>query len=664
MLDYLAIPCIVTTGAFQIVEVNETARKVFGANLLDARLAHRPKLLTHLIVSDLSAFYYWVESDDPHKTAFLIELQTEKGVQKFQVNHSQHTVDSEPRFFFSFSTVTYEMETGLQSEMYRNAFERSNKSLYVTDANGRILLVNPSFTHFFGLDLTSVKGKKDDILYYREDQLTHRNAIERLIHDVDRITERMHCVTSYKDLGPVICNVNIVMAGEGESRTFMHFIEDISHQVATEESMHSAAYQDPLTKLPNRHSFNVRFHEWFTEAQRTGDSLNVFFIDLDRFKFVNDEYGHEYGDLLLIHVAERLKKSCKERDFVARLAGDEFVVLVQDNQTRSNLEVIAQRILFELSKPFELNEIVYSCTCCIGIAQYPNDAMSQSDLLHAADSAMYLAKGSGRNDYAFYNYEMQKEVTHHDHRMKEIEHAIENNLIRLYFQPIHDLKTGEVVSFEALPRYIDESGEVHSDEYFMPYIENDPLIYKLGVGHIRVLKQFVSMLKHHGVQLPMHINLSSYQLKDKSIVAELEKLATFSPEIVRLLRLEVIETMLENSDKVARNLDHLNSLGYRLSLDDFGTGHSSIYSLKKVKFETVKIDRVFTQDIDVAGDQGAEYLNAVIALVRNLNKTIICNGVDNQKQASYLLEQGCQYGQGAFFSEPLSKSQVLRYLNA
>ncbi|WP_338086341.1 putative bifunctional diguanylate cyclase/phosphodiesterase [Marinomonas algarum] len=344
--------------------------------------------------------------------------------------------------------------------------------------------------------------------------------------------------------------------------------------------MQDAAFKDPLTGIDNRLSFNHKLNDLFIEAQRQGEQLSIFFIDLDKFKFVNDQYGHDYGDALLIEVAKTLKSSTHDQHFVARLGGDEFVILIQNNNPKYHLESIAKRILSGFSRPFLLKDLNYKCSCSIGIAQYPDDAMTQTDLLNAADNAMYMAKNSGRNDFAFYNDEEQKIIKLNDSQFYKIEKTIEDDEMHLHFQPIHNMVTGEVHSFEALARYQDQDGVLHHAEDFISIIENNPIIHKLGVDQIKEIRRHLKVLKYHGVQLPISINLSSYQVKSTAIIEQLELVAKKSPDLIRLLKIEVTETMLFENDAIAvKNLNYISKLGFSLILDDFGTGHSSIYSL-------------------------------------------------------------------------------------
>lgn len=664
MFDYLPIPCLSTDSTFQIIGSNAVAKQVFGRYIESDEFSGSFKTITRLIVSGLSDFFTWVGSADSYREPLILEIQCANNTQNFTISHSQHEVDGRLSFLFAFSPITHNIDTSFEVDLYRSAFERSNQSIYLSDSDNKILSINPSFTHFFGLSLSEVKGKNDGFLYYDQSKSIHLEALNKLIYEVDQVEDRMSCISAFEGKSPIICSVNIVMIDDGEgTHKFLHFIEDITQQVSAEDNMKEVAFKDPLTGLSNRYSFNMKFKALFLEAQRLGEQLTLFFIDLDKFKFINDEYGHEYGDLLLIHVAERLKKSCKGYDFIARLGGDEFVILIQNDKSKVSLELIAKRILFELSKPFLLKDVNYHCTCSIGIAQYPDDAMSKKDLLHAADSAMYMAKHSGRNDFSFYNHEVQKITNLHDQRIKEIEDAVVNDSIQLYFQPIHDMVTGEVLAFEALSRYLDDQGECHLPSYFLPYIEEDPLIYKLGVNQIREIKRYLKILKHHGVQLPISMNLSSYQIKSDLIINQLEMVAKTSPDIIRLLKIEVTETMLfENNNIAIKNLNRLTVLGYSLLLDDFGTGHSSIYSLKKIDFEAVKIDKVFVNEINSTNEKEGSFLNAIIAMMKNLNIKIICEGVENQQQKDYLLQRGCKVGQGFYYSEALPRNKILKYL--
>lgn len=664
MLDYLAIPCLLTDESLSIISVNNKAVEVFGRSLEPDAFHHTPRLITRLITSDLAAFFRWVELDNEQKSSMILEIKELNTTQKYLVNHSRHYVDEKITFFFTFSPVSQKADSNSKAELYQQAFEYSNQSIYLTDENNTILFVNPSFTHFFGLSHAQAKGKKDHFLYHNEGQEIHRNAIETLLNEVDQIEKRMPCVTSFNADLPIMCNVNIAMIHDDEGDKFLHFVEDITKQVNSEKIMQNAAFKDPLTGIDNRLSFNHKFNDLFIEAQRQGEQLSVFFIDLDKFKFVNDQYGHEYGDALLIQVAKTLKTNNSANHFVARLGGDEFVILIQNNNPRFHLESIAKQILAAFSRPFLLKDLQYKCSCSIGIAQYPDDAMTQTELLNAADNAMYMAKKSGRNDFSFYNDEEQKIINLNDSQFNKIEKTIEDNKMHLHFQPIHNMVTGEVLSFEALARYKDQDGVLHHAEEFIHIIENDPVMHKLGVDQIKEIRRHLKVLKYHGVQLPISINLSSYQIKSSNIIEQLELIAQKSPDLIRLLKIEVTETVLFENDMIAvKNLNYISKLGFSLILDDFGKGHSSIYSLKEINFETIKINSNFVEEINTTLNDEKKFLSAIIGMIKNLNINIICEGVENKQQIDYLLKRGCTSGQGFYYSKAMPRNDILTYLS-
>lgn len=666
----IGVPCISTTHKLEIVGFNDVAKNMFGRALKMSSMGEKKIVLTALINSNISNFLSWVTNNDQD----YIELKVlcHGAVKHFVANFkSVNEIDSlgnEVQLYnFCFFPLDSYHSLNKDFNLYRSVYMNSTQAIYITDYQHNIVSINPSFVNLLSRSIKDVMGKNDGMIYTQDSHARLQELLATLATERDDVSERLECIRRYPNGEPeiIFCKVhiNVIFDEETQEKQYLYILDDVTQQVSIEQSLSIAAYTDSLTGLSNRMSFNEKFKSMYDSAQRLGEKLCVFYIDLDRFKYLNDEYGHDYGDLLLKHVSERLVGCFKKQDLVARVGGDEFVAVIQSDEDVECFERIALRAINELSKPYTLNELHYTCTCSIGVSIYPDDAVDQEYLLKAADSAMYIAKQNGRNNFSFFDLNHKKTEDEHQKIIKIVEKALADNKIIPYFQPIHDVVTGDLVSFEALARYSNEKKEILPPSYFMPSIEQDVLLIGLGVTIIKQVVTQLRMLESHGVTIPISINLSSYQLLSEVIIKQLEMIALRFPQFVPLLNIEITETLIfENNQFVIVNIARLVECGFRLMLDDFGTGYSSIYSLKKFKFETVKIDKTFIDDINSGNIEDQTLLNTIISLVKNLKLNIICEGVETASQVAFLKDKHCGYAQGFFYSEAISKAKMHEYI--
>ncbi|MGI2173660.1 EAL domain-containing protein [Shewanella ulleungensis] len=666
----IGIPCITTTHKLEIVGFNDVARNMFGRALTMTPMGEKRIVLTALVNSNVSNFLAWVTNKD--KDYIELKIVCNGAVKHFVANlKSVKDIDSlgneTQTYNFCFFPLDSYHSLNKDFNLYRSVYMYSTQAIYITDHQHNIVSVNPSFINLLSRSFKEVMGKNDGMIYTADSHTKLQKLLSTLDTERDDISERLECIRMYPNGEPeIICckvHINVIFDEETKEKQYLHILDDVTQQVSIEQSLSKAAYTDSLTGLSNRMSFNERFKDMYDSAQRLGEKLCVFYIDLDRFKYLNDEYGHDYGDLLLKHVSERLTGCFKKQDLVARVGGDEFVAVIQSDEDIECFEHIALRAINELSKPYTLHELLYTCTCSIGVSVYPDDAVDQEYLLKAADSAMYIAKQNGRNNFAFFDLNHKKTEDKHQKIIKIVEKALADKKIIPYFQPIHDVDSGELVSFEALARYCNDNNEILPPSYFMPSIEQDVLLIGLGVTMIKQVITQLRMLESHGIMIPISINLSSYQLLSEVIIKQLEMIALRFPQFVPLLKIEITETLIfENNQFVVVNIARLVECGFRLMLDDFGTGYSSIYSLKKFKFETVKIDKTFIDDIHSANIEDQTLLNTIITLVKNLKLKIICEGVETESQVSFLKDQHCGFAQGYYYSQAISKAKMLDYI--
>ena len=384
------------------------------------------------------------------------------------------------------------------------------------------------------------------------------------------------------------------------------------------------------------------------------------FLDLDRFKQVNDSLGHHVGDLLLKEVAERLKNCTREMDTVSRLGGDEFTIIIENVTDPQCAAVVAKKILNQLSEKFLLHEgdfeheVVVGAS--IGIVNFPNSADDATTLLKRADIAMYHAKSQGRNNYQFFTADMQKNISRNLSLENKLRSALENNELHLVYQPQVDLNSGGVIGVEALLRWQLESGEYIPPDQFIPLAEETGLIVPIGEWITRQACQQICFWNNGPyAQKPilMSINLSVRQLSDRKVLKMIRNILRETGVKAEWLVLEITESIvMENLAEKVRILEEIQSLGISIAIDDFGTGYSSLSYVKKLPIDVLKIDREFVKDIE-QDSHGEAIIRAIIAVSKSLNLKVVAEGVEEQSQTEFLQKVDCDYVQGYYFSKPL-----------
>ena len=422
------------------------------------------------------------------------------------------------------------------------------------------------------------------------------------------------------------------------------------------------AEHDALTKLPNRLLFLDRLQQALKHARRKKQTVSILFLDLDRFKEVNDTYGHEAGDKLLKHVTARLKESVREEDTVARLGGDEFTVIFQ-NLTQREVVKVVDKIMNNMQTPFHISDIELFITFSIGISNYPDDGDTSEILLRNADTAMYKAKDSGKNNYKFYNEEMTKLAFERMELEKEIRTALQNNEFVPYFQPKIDAKNLKLIGLEVLVRWIHpQKGMVFPDK-FISFAEEVGLIGNIDNYMMRsAIKQLMEWRKEGLDTGKLSINLSAKQLSSKTYITELKDIIYAFGCNTCNIELEITEShIMDDPQKAIITLQEIRKLGINISIDDFGTGYSSLAYLKKLPINKLKIDRSFVMDIPEDKDDVA-IVKAIISLAANLGLEVIAEGAETKEQVDFLLSEGCNDIQGYYFSKPLCAKDCKEFI--
>ena len=546
-------------------------------------------------------------------------------------------------------------------------FDATTEGIILTDAEGRIRTVNPAFTRITGYEPEEVLGRPASIFDPESDSEVIdgiRETLEQHQRWSGEITEYRKDGTWYHEW----ISVTTLHDEKGDPSGYVIIFSDITQHKADQARILYQANYDLLTGLPNRTLLMDRLHQGLLTARRHQGRLAVLFIDLDRFKAVNDLYGHGIGDELLQQVADRLKGAVREVDTIARFGGDEFVILLQDIGGGEDAALVAKKVIELISQPFDLSSRRVTIGASIGITLYPNDISmdfsveeSGSLLLSNADMAMYQAKARGRNHFQFFEQRMQEEIKLNLSLEQDMRNALANGELQVYYQPIHQASSNRIVGVEALLRWHHPERGMISPASFIPLAEETGLIYEIGnwVFH-EACRQVKAWHDENGLRIGLSVNLSARQ-RDRGFGPEaLQRLLDETGLDARYLTLEITENLLlEESDVVLEWLHGLKATGVSLSVDDFGTGYSSLSYLKQFPVDSLKVDQSFVRGLPEDKDD-ASLVKAIIAMASSLGLGVVAEGVETEAQREFLLKLGCAYMQGYRFDPPLPAEEILR----
>ncbi len=539
------------------------------------------------------------------------------------------------------------------------AVAQSPVSMIITDRNGRIEYVNGAFSQSCGYSSEEAVGRTIRFLRSTE---TPQALYEEIWSSILAGREWQGELRNQRKDGSQFwehTHVSPVRDKQGEISHFLTVKQDITERKAQQQKILYQARYDALTDLPNRMLAMDRLSQAVTQAKRNRDRVLLMFIDLDDFKRINDNLGHEVGDQLLIQAAARLKESVREEDTVARLGGDEFLIITGGLDQREAAESVATSILKAFVPAFLIGGSEQVITPSIGMALYPDDGEETSILLRNADLAMYQAKEDGRNTFHFYNRSVHDNLRHRLELERHLRNALAENELQLQYQPVLDAVSGRIVSVEALLRWRSKRLGLVMPDQFIDIAEHTGLIVDIGNWVIKTACRQVSEWHRLGFDgLHLAVNVSPRQFRGNGLPQTIRHTLNHSGFPAGCLTLEMTEGLLITNAMEARDtLETLNRLGVKLALDDFGTGYSSLSYLKKYPFDTLKIDRSFIRDI-VDDPEDRALVAAATSMGRSLGLTVIAEGVENNQQMELLRALHCDQVQGYLFSKPLDPPQL------
>ncbi|WP_372741493.1 ABC transporter substrate binding protein [Neptunomonas sp.] len=544
------------------------------------------------------------------------------------------------------------------------AVEQSPTMVLITDEKGEIEYVNEEFTEVTGYSLDEIKGQTPSILNAGETEPDFYTDMWKVIlsgHDwhgeIRNKTKSGQPYWSMLSISPIL----------DDEQKITHFIgvsEDISTKKKTLEQIEQLAFYDPLTRLGNRRLFKEQLAVELKKALRNNTIFALFYLDLDDFKQINDTLGHDVGDALLQTIADRLRSALRNSDLIARIGGDEFIVMLPDVSGSAEVGLVATKVLQAISKPMILNGGEVKATVSVGITMAPTDGDDWAVLMKNADLAMYRAKRLGRNNFQFFTGEMNDEVVNRASMEKQLRSALQNHEFCIHYQPQWTIM-GELqpVCFEALVRWDHpERGRVSPAE-FIPIAEELGLIVELGEWVLNEACRQGRQLLDSGHSIRMAVNLSMRQFFDPELLSKIKAALEKYDFPASLLELEITESMImEEVDVVVDTLHQLKDLGVSLAIDDFGTGYSSLSYLKRLPFDHLKVDGSFVRDIP-HDKNDMEITSAVIAMAHKLGLKVIAEGIETHEQLAFLRENGCEMGQGYLLARPAPLEEITKFLD-
>jgi diguanylate cyclase (GGDEF)-like protein/PAS domain S-box-containing protein len=544
--------------------------------------------------------------------------------------------------------------------LLKTAIDSLPIGITMSDTDGNIIYANPAEAKMHGRTVSELQGRK--AAEFAPPSMKNPPLPELV--DQNEVWRRESTnIRSNGEEFPVQLSSIAVRDEAGRCLGMVTACEDMTHWKETEQRINQLAYYDTLTGLPNRRTFFDRLNQALSLASRENRLVGLLFLDLDNFKDINDTLGHEYGDRFLREVADRLGEVMRESDTLARIGGDEFVILLTALSSQVGAAIAARRILALISRPFTMEGKQLFSSASIGIALYPDDGHDQDSLFKCADTAMYHAKETGKGTFRFFSSELNLKIMRRVALENGLRQGIGNNEFFMMYQPQWDLQNNRMIGVEALIRWQSpEFGLVMPTE-FISLAEVSGLIIPLGEWVLRTACGQLRIWQEHGYsRLRVAINISGKQLTQADFLENTRKIIATSGVDPASLELEFTESVLmDNAEKAIGTLRELKQLGLRLSIDDFGTGYSSLSYLKHFPIDRVKIDRSFVTDVTVNSDDAA-IVTAIISMSHSLNLQVIAEGVETMEQMQFLQGHGCDEIQGYYLARPLSAEDVGRRL--
>jgi diguanylate cyclase (GGDEF)-like protein/PAS domain S-box-containing protein len=593
-----------------------------------------------------------------HKDGHWVWIQ-DRG--KVQLNESGKAV----RMIGTHTDITEQKENQLKLLHQSQMIQQTQESVNTTDLEGYITSWNKGSEALFGYTAEEVMGKHISLLYPKDTSETATTHISTLLKNGEY---RSTLYLMKKSSAQVLINLSLspLRDNKGSPIGIVGYLQDVTERkkaedalLAQKEILRYQAHHDALTGLPNRVLFSDRLKQGIEKGKRHKEGLALFFIDLDKFKHINDSLGHGVGDKVLKIVAKRLENIIREEDTLARLSGDEFTLIMEELKHPEAASLLAEKILQTLAEAIFIDEHILYVSGSIGISLYPQDTTDAQSLLKYADTAMYKAKEEGRNNYQFYSPQMTEFALNRMLMQTSLRQAINNKEFVIHYQSQINAITNTLVGVEALVRWDHPTMGLLPPDEFIPIAEETGMIVEIDKWVMSTAMKQISQWYKEGLNPGvLGLNLSVKQLDKTDFIQKVEECLTKNDFHSTWLELEITEgQMMKKPEEVITKLTQINNLGIGISIDDFGTGYSSLSLLKRLPINRLKIDRSFVKDIP-EDEEDVAIVKAIIALAKNLKLDLIAEGVETSEQRDFLIDHGCINIQGHYFSHPVPKEEM------
>lgn len=538
-------------------------------------------------------------------------------------------------------------------------FDSTLEGVLVTDRQGLIVHVNRAFMRITGYQQDEVLGHRPSKFKSGRHGVPFYQQIYAALAEKGEWSGEIWNRRKSGEIYPQWQTICAIRDDSGELSHYVAVFSDISAIKHSEQELAYLAHHDPLTGLPNRLLFNDRAEQALASAQANKRGCALLLLDLDHFQSINDGLGHTIGDQLLKLVGERLREAVGSNVTLARLGGDEFAVLAENCQQVGQAGKLAQGIIERMREPFDFDDHRLFISASVGISLFPTDALSAEQLLRNADSALFKAKGNGRACYALYTEELTAHAQHRVETASELRRALANDELRVFYQPVHDLFTAQMVGVEALVRWQHPQRGLVPPSDFIPIAERTGLIAEIDAWVLReACRQMVRWQEDGRTLAFVAVNISSRLFGQRELYRQVADVLHQTGLDPALLELEVTESaVMEDPEVALEQLHRLRELGLNLAIDDFGTGYSSLLRLKRLPVQKLKIDQGFVAGLPVDDDDIA-IVRVIVALARSMGMQVHAEGIEQAEQARFLLEQQCQLGQGYWFGRPVPAADL------
>ncbi len=613
------------------------------------------------------------------KAERMMQLAHDQGINRFEWIHtrangedfpaevtlSRITLQGRAVIYCVWRDISERKRSEEQLKQAASVFGSANEGIMITDPNGCITDVNDAFTAITGFTRDEVLGRSPSILRSGLHDAAFYAEMWRLLREQGHWTGE---IWDRRKDGEVIAKrqtISAIRDPQGRVQRYVSLFSDITALKEQQRQLEHIAHYDALTGLPNRSLLAVRLKQAMALAAQRDMVVAVVYLDLDGFKAINDQHGHGVGDQLLVALSARMKQCLREGDTLSRLGGDEFVAVLFDVPQIAACEPLLKRLLAVAAQTVEVDDLALHVTASLGVSFFaPTDTVDADQLLRQADQAMYQAKVSGKNRYHLFDAAQDRKVRGRHEGIERIREALERQEFRLHFQPKVNMRSGEVIGMEALVRWQHPELGLRSPASFLPLIEDHDLIIDLGEWVIEAALAQMDAWQQSGQQVPVSVNVAGRQFQSANFMPHLEAALLRHPGVSHQLELEILESSaLEDIVQVTAVIAACQKLGVRFALDDFGTGYSSLSYLKRLPFETLKIDQSFVRDMLDDPDDLA-ILDGVLGLASAFRRMAIAEGVETEQHFSMLLRMGCVLGQGYAIARPMPPEDVPTWMAA